>query len=99
MLFRSQGVFLINRTLTVPINGSNGHSNMGWEIFTKEAISVLAMHGAVALLMGKEAAKLAKLFGRCVVVAHPSPLSAYRGFLGSRPFSQINKLLKTPIDW
>ena len=97
--WQCQGVFLINRILTVPIGRANGHSNLGWESFTKEAISVLAANGAVGLLMGKEAGKLAKLFDRCVVVAHPSPLSAYRGFFGSRPFTQVNNLLSAPIKW
>lgn len=97
--WQSQGVFLINRVLTVPIGQANGHKNIGWEIFTETIIKYLGEQGAVALLMGAAAQNMASYFSKCIQVAHPSPLSAYRGFFGSKPFSRINSLLDDPINW
>ena len=97
--WQAQGVFLINRVLTVPIGEANGHKNLGWEKFTEKIIGYLGERGAVGLLMGKSAEEMAKFFGQKVVTPHPSPLSAYRGFFGSKPFSGVNALLATPINW
>ena len=97
--WQAQGVFLINRVLTVPIGEANGHKNLGWEKFTERIIGYLGERGAVGLLMGKSAEEMAKYFDKKVVTAHPSPLSAYRGFFGSKPFSGVNALLDIPIKW
>lgn len=102
--WQEQGVFLINRVLTIPLNSSgqgvsNGHADIGWLEFTEDVIRILGANGAVALLMGKSAAAMSKYFKAAIEVAHPSPLSAYRGFFGSKPFSRINALLTKPIEW
>lgn len=97
--WQEQGVFLINRILTVPIGVTNGHRNLGWEQFTKQAIAHLGKIGKVALLMGKSAQSTSAYFERKIEVAHPSPLSAHRGFFESRPFSKVNELLDSPIKW
>lgn len=97
--WQSQGVFLINRVLTVPLGQAHGHKNIGWERFTEEIIKYLGEQGAVGLLMGAAAQNAAPYFSKCIQVAHPSPLSAYQGFFGSKPFSRINALLDKPINW
>ena len=97
--WQSQGVFLINRVLTTPIGATMGHKQIGWEDFTETIISYLGQNGAIGLLMGKEAETMAQHFNKKVITSHPSPLSAYRGFFGSKPFSRINELLEIPIKW
>jgi uracil-DNA glycosylase len=97
--WQAQGVFLINRILTVPNGQPLGHQNLGWEEFTEEILAYLGNNGKVALLMGNSAQELAKYFDRKILTAHPSPLSAYRGFFGSKPFSRINELLPKAIKW
>ena len=97
--WQAQGVFLINRVLTVPIGISNGHRNIGWEIFTEKMIKYLAESGAVGLLLGKSAQELSPYFKKKVLAPHPSPLSAHRGFFGSKIFSAVNELLDEPIKW
>ena len=102
-----QGVMLLNRSLTVQPGASNSHRGRGWEPITEQAITALAARGGpcVAILWGADARKLKPLLGAIPVIesAHPSPLSAYRGFLGSRPFSRTNALLADqgapPVDW
>ena len=100
-----QGVMLINRSLTTAPKISNSHSDIGWQNFTEQIIKIAADNGAVGLLWGNEAAKVSKLFSRedQVVSSHPSPLSAYRGFFGSKPFSKVNNRLAqkglTRIKW
>jgi uracil-DNA glycosylase len=100
-----QGVMLLNRTLTIGKDGKPTHINLGWEIFTEKVIKSLADRGVLALLWGKEAEKISRLFPKnnFIATAHPSPLSAYRGFFGSKPFSKINKMLiadnQVPIRW
>jgi uracil-DNA glycosylase len=104
-----QGVLLLNSTLTVRSGAPTSHAGKGWEEFTDEALKVLAARPEpmVFLLWGAYAQrKGAFLEGtRHVMIKspHPSPLSAYRGFFGSRPFSRANAALagwgKTPIDW
>lgn len=97
--WQEQGVFLINRILTTPIGEPLGHKGIGWEEFTEKVIAYLAANGAVGFLMGKSAQEMSKYFTRSVITPHPSPLSAYRGFFGAKPFSAINALLDIPIKW
>lgn len=102
-----QGVMLLNRCLTVTPGTPNSHRGQGWETVTDRAIEVLAARDGplVAILWGADARKLAPVLGRerCIESVHPSPLSAYKGFFGSRPFSAANDLLvrqgATPIEW
>lgn len=102
-----QGVMLLNRCLTVTPGTPNSHRGKGWETVTDRAIEVLAARGGplVAILWGADARRLAPALGRerCIESVHPSPLSAYKGFFGSRPFSTANDLLvqqgAAPIDW
>lgn len=103
-----QGVLLINNVLTVEHGLANSHFNFGWQEFTSRIIGVIneSNHPVVFILWGKNAQKTAKgLDGRHLIIksAHPSPLSAYRGFFGSCPFSQTNEFLKKhnlgEIDW
>lgn len=100
-----QGVMLLNRTLTIGRDGKPTHINLGWEIFTEKIIEILANKGVLAVLWGKEAEKFSRFFPKekFISTAHPSPLSAYRGFFGSKPFSKINQLLiadnQAPIKW
>ncbi len=105
----SQGVLLLNTVLTVRAHQANSHRNIGWEEFTDAAIRVLNTQERpiVYILWGRPAqAKQAMLDNpqHLVLTApHPSPLSAYRGFFGSRPFSKANTFLKEhgvePVDW
>ncbi len=104
-----QGVFLLNSVLTVESGNANSHANIGWEIFSDRVIEVLMAHNPhlVFILWGKYAQKKGAKIDRnqhCVLEsAHPSPLSVYRGFWGSKPFSQTNHYLqkvgKEPIKW
>ncbi|MFN4001469.1 uracil-DNA glycosylase [Microcella sp.] len=102
-----QGVLLLNRVLTVAPGRAGAHRGRGWEEVTACALRALGARGGplVAVLWGRDAAAAAPLLGRVPVVAsaHPSPLSAHRGFIGSRPFSRVNRLLAEqgapPIDW
>lgn len=97
--WQEQGVFLINRILTTPIGNPLGHKGIGWEDFTEKIIAHLGKSGVVGLLMGKPAQEMAKYFSKLVLTPHPSPLSAYRGFFGAKPFSAVNALLEVPIKW
>lgn len=102
-----QGVMLLNRVLTVRPGDSNSHRRRGWEEVTSCAISALAARGGpcVAILWGSAAQTLKPLLGPVpwVESAHPSPLSAHRGFLGSAPFSRVDRMLQEqggePVDW
>lgn len=103
----AQGVLLLNRVLTVAPGRPGSHRGRGWEEVTACALSALAARGGplVAVLWGRDAVDVAPLLGATSVIAsaHPSPLSARRGFFGSRPFSRVNELLvekgADPIDW
>jgi len=103
--WHEQGVVLLNRTLTCEAGVSNSHTNFGWSQITDRCAQVLGQRGVVAILWGKNAAELAQFFPAEKVIssAHPSPLSAYRGFFGSKPFSRANEILerdgKTGIIW
>jgi len=104
-----QGVLLLNATLTVRAHQAGSHQGRGWEQFTDRAIELLATQRSnlVFILWGSYAHKKGALIdsSRHLVIstAHPSPLSAHRGFFGSRPFSRANLYLqkhgKVPIDW
>ena len=102
-----QGVMLLNRCLTVRPGDSNSHQGKGWEAITERAIVALAERGGpcAAILWGRHAQSLKPLLGEvpCVESVHPSPLSARRGFFGSKPFSRVNRLLEeqggAPVDW
>lgn len=102
-----QGVMLLNRVLTVAPGAPASHRGWGWERVTEHAIRCLVTRDAplVAVLWGKDAQNLTPLLGDTAVVAspHPSPLSASRGFFGSKPFSRVNALLAEqgadPVDW
>jgi uracil-DNA glycosylase len=100
-----QGVVLLNRTLTCAEGESNSHKDIGWRVFTNQVVSILAKQGVVAILWGKNAQEVADSFpeDRCITSVHPSPLSAHRGFFGSKPFSRANQILVAkgcdPIDW
>ena len=100
-----QGVVLLNRTLTCRTGQSNSHSKIGWNRFTESCVNALAGSGCVAILWGAGAQELSSYFSahKLISSAHPSPLSAYRGFFGSKPFSRANEALLTsgiaPIDW
>ena len=101
------GVLLLNRVLTVTPGRPASHRGKGWEEVTEHAIRALVARGAplVAILWGNQAQTLRPLLGDVPVVAsaHPSPLSASRGFFGSRPFSRANALLAEqggrPVRW
>lgn len=97
--WQKQGVFLLNRILTVPIGKPLGHKHLGWERLTDSVLKVLSELNVVALLMGKPAQEAGAVFKNRIETSHPSPLSAYRGFFGSRPFSKINAKLAQPIIW
>ncbi|MCF6176924.1 MAG: uracil-DNA glycosylase [Victivallaceae bacterium] len=104
-----QGILMINTTLTVEAHKAASHSGKGWEEFTDSIIRKTNEKNTpvVFMLWGGHAHKKEPLINnpRHIIIksAHPSPLSAYRGFFGSRPFSKINHALKqsglTPIDW
>ena len=104
-----QGVLLLNTVLTVRAHEANSHRNMGWEIFTNRIISLLneRQEPIVFILWGSPAIAKKKLITNSnhyiITAPHPSPLSAYRGFFGSKPFSKTNDFLKSiniePINW
>ncbi|MFC5337768.1 uracil-DNA glycosylase [Leucobacter denitrificans] len=102
-----RGVMLMNRVLTVRAGEAGSHRRKGWEAVTEQAIRALATRGGplVAILWGNDARKLAPALEGVPLIesAHPSPLSASRGFFGSKPFSRVNALLAAqgadPIDW
>jgi uracil-DNA glycosylase len=102
-----QGVMLLNRVLTVAPGASASHRGRGWEAVTEQAIDALARRGGpmAAILWGRDAQSLKPMLRDVpwVESVHPSPLSASRGFFGSRPFSRVNTLLEKqggePVDW
>ncbi|WP_374945735.1 uracil-DNA glycosylase [Agreia sp.] len=101
------GVMLLNRVLTVRPGAAGSHRRVGWERVTDLAVRTLASRGTplVSILWGRDAAAVRPLLGTTPTIesAHPSPLSASRGFFGSRPFSRANALLEAqgaqPVDW
>lgn len=102
-----QGVLLLNRVLTVAPGMPGSHRGRGWEQVTDAAVRALAGRGGplVAVLWGRDARAVVPLLGDVPTVtsAHPSPLSASRGFFGSKPFTRVDELLTAqgsePLDW
>ncbi|MBP3703221.1 MAG: uracil-DNA glycosylase [Lachnospiraceae bacterium] len=104
-----QGVLLLNTVLTVKAHRAASHQGMGWEQFTDAAIRAVETldRPVVYILWGRPAAQKKKMITNpkhlVLEAPHPSPLSAYRGFFGSRPFSQANRFLEengvSPVDW
>ncbi|OBU25271.1 uracil-DNA glycosylase [Photobacterium kishitanii] len=104
-----QGVLLLNTVLTVEQGNAHSHAKIGWETFTDRAIEYINdnTEGVIFLLWGAHAQKKGKKIDleqhHVLTSAHPSPLSAYRGFFGCKHFSEVNALLtamnKSPIDW
>ncbi|WP_343128735.1 uracil-DNA glycosylase [Buchnera aphidicola (Kurisakia onigurumii)] len=104
-----QGVFLLNRILTVEENKPGSHANIGWKNFTNKIIDIINIHltGVIFLLWGNFANEVVKNINTrkhyILQASHPSPLSAYKGFFGCRHFSKSNSILlsegKKPIVW
>ncbi len=102
-----RGVMLLNRVLTVRPGAPASHRGKGWEEVTQCAIEALVRRGGplAAILWGRDAQSLKPMLGDAPAVesAHPSPLSASRGFFGSRPFSRVDQMLVAqggqPLDW
>ena len=101
-------MLLLNRHLTCASGQAGSHHNLGWAEITDAALRALdKLHGSklVVVLWGNQAQQLESRLGKAQVIrgVHPSPLSAHRGFFGSKPFSNINRLLSEqglpPIDW
>lgn len=95
-----QGVFLLNTVLTVEENKANSHKDIGWEIFTDYVIKQIndKLNNVVFILWGRQARDKKRMITNSshfvIESAHPSPLSAYNGFFGSKPFSKTNEFLK-----
>lgn len=104
-----QGVLMLNATLTVRAHQAGSHQNKGWEKFTDAVVKILSeqKEGLIFILWGSYAQKKGSVIDESkhlvIKSAHPSPLSAFNGFFGSKPFSQTNAYLifndKKPIDW
>jgi len=103
-----EGVLLLNTVLTVREGEANSHAGLGWKIFTNEVIKKLGEREepVVFILWGNQAMEKEKFIAshhRIISSSHPSPLSARRGFIGSKPFSKTNKYLKAmgkePVEW
>jgi uracil-DNA glycosylase len=102
-LWSERGVLLLNRTLTTVVGERNAHLGLQWKVFTEAIAVFLGERHVVAILWGNYAKELSRYFTHSIESAHPSPLSAHRGFFGSKPFSRANSLLrelgKPEIDW
>ena len=104
-----QGVLMLNSVLTVEKDKPNSHKDIGWELFTERCIELISskLDNVVFILWGKQAQALSKNIDNkkhlILTSVHPSPLSAHRGFFGSKPFSTSNNYLKEngrkPINW
>lgn len=103
----AQGVLLLNAVLTVPAHEADGHRDIGWQALTQQVLSALSVTPTAFVLWGRKAqAHKAHISGAdhlLITSPHPSPLSAYHGFWGSKPFSRINTWLlangRAQIDW
>ena len=104
-IWANNGVALLNSSLTLNLDDKSEHLKIGWQRITAAALDVLASNGAVAILWGSHAQKMGSEFPDThkIESVHPSPLSAYRGFFGSKPFTTCNQLLinsgQDPINW
>ncbi len=98
-----EGVLLLNRVLTTEIGKRNAHHASHWAVLTEDIARHLGESGVVAILWGSNAHTLSQYFKEPILSPHPSPLSAYRGFFGSKPFTKTNALLvnrgKNAINW
>ena len=103
-----QGVLLLNTSLSVPAGRAGAHAGWGWDRLARQAVAEAQRHGPLAFLLWgghaqKALAGLPRAQDLVIATAHPSPLSARRGFFGSRPFSRINAWLESqgrrPVDW
>jgi uracil-DNA glycosylase len=103
--WQNRGVMLMNTSLTTLPHISQGHAKIGWVDFTNQVVEYLSKKPIVFILWGKNAAEFQRFIpsSNCIISAHPSPLSAHRGFFGSKPFTKANKRLVQlgikPIDW
>ncbi|WP_296631397.1 uracil-DNA glycosylase [Rhodoluna sp.] len=103
--WQEQGVMLLNRHLTTDVGDAGAHTDLGWAAFTNKVVQVLNRKRIVAILWGAQAQELLPLLVDCQVIAsaHPSPLSARKGFFGSKPFSKANAELRMQgrdeINW
>ena len=90
-----QGVLLLNTTLTFNPTQPRQHLNIGWDLFTKSIIEYVGKNGAIGVLWGNHAITMKDFFlpDRVITSVHPSPLSAYKGFFDSKPFSRVNQIL------
>jgi uracil-DNA glycosylase len=90
-----QGVLLLNTTLTFNPTQPRQHLNIGWDLFTKSIIEYAGKNGAIGVLWGNHAIAMKNFFlpDRVITSVHPSPLSAYKGFFNSKPFSRVNQIL------
>jgi len=108
-LWAKEGVLLLNNVLTVEHKAPGSHKNKGWEIFTDAVVNALVKKekGLAFILWGSQAQKKGANINKqkhfIIRSPHPSPLSSYRGFFGSKPFSQVNKFLidskQNPVNW
>jgi uracil-DNA glycosylase len=98
-----EGVLLLNRVLTTEIGKRNAHHASHWAVVTEDLARHMGESGVVAILWGSSAHTLSQYFKDPILSPHPSPLSAYRGFFGSKPFTKTNALLvnrgKNAINW
>ncbi len=103
--WQDQGVVMLNRSLTVATGATGSHSQLGWQQVTDKIVEVLADKGVIGILWGNSAQELSSHFSihNRIESVHPSPLAAYRGFFGSKPFSRANSRLialgQDPILW
>ena len=101
----SNGIALLNSSLSLNLRDKKAHLTIGWQAITSAALTALALQGSIAILWGSHAQKVGSVFDSTsrIESVHPSPLSAYRGFFGSKPFSRCNEMLiasdQNPIDW
>ena len=104
-IWANNGVTLLNSSLTLNLDDKSEHLKIGWQGITAAALDLLASQGAVAILWGSHAQKMGSEFPDThkIESVHPSPLSAYRGFFGSKPFTTCNQMLissgQVPINW
>ena len=100
-----KGVLLLNSSLTFNPMKPRQHLNIGWNLFTKSIIEYVGKNGAIGVLWGNHAITMKDFFlpDRVITSVHPSPLSAYKGFFGSKPFSRVNQILNkqgiSEIKW
>jgi uracil-DNA glycosylase len=99
----SEGVLLLNTALTTEVGQRDKHKSVGWENLISSILSELAKRDVVAILWGNSAISLGGGFAHRIESVHPSPLSSYRGFFGSKPFSKANTMLVhlgyEPVNW